>query len=167
MKKVAICGWSDTWKEAPFFDKSWEIWSLNHRVRELPRTDLHFDLHDLRTYSETNPYFIWLLNNQDRIMTTGIDFRLKGKVYPKNVIMDMYGDYFTCSMSFMVALAIFEDYETIGLWGIDMVSSVEQQQQLPSLLRFIGLAEGKDINIVLPKECKLYSKKRLYGNWPS
>lgn len=30
MKKVAIVGSGEGWKDAPFADPSWEIWSLNY-----------------------------------------------------------------------------------------------------------------------------------------
>ena len=45
-EKVAICGFADSWNQAPFNDSSWEIWGLNSLFEIIPRWDRWFDVHD-------------------------------------------------------------------------------------------------------------------------
>lgn len=45
-EKVAICGFADSWNQAPFNDLSWEIWGLNSLFEIIPRYDRWFDIHE-------------------------------------------------------------------------------------------------------------------------
>ena len=59
-------------------------------------------------------------------------------------------------------LAIEKGYKEIGIYGIDLSTTKEYQEQRPSVLYFIGLAKGLGIEIILPNYCKLFDKERLY-----
>lgn len=70
--------------------------------------------------------------------------------------------YFTNSISYMIAMAIFDGYKTIGIWGVDMAADGEYEKERPSVEYWIGVAGKFGIDVILPKECELL-KARFYG----
>ena len=70
--------------------------------------------------------------------------------------------FFDTTISYMLALAIKESFNSIYLSGIDMCSSDEYLQQRASVSYFCGLAEGLGIAIILPSGCKLLASEKLY-----
>ena len=73
-----------------------------------------------------------------------------------------FAPYFTNSISYMIALAIGEGYQQIGIWGVDMAAAGEYEKERPSVEYWIALAQGLGIKVFLPKESELL-KARLYG----
>src|SRR5512133_3445606 len=141
VKKVAICGFADTKMDAPFTDPTWEIWGLNDLHNSLPRYDRWFDIHVrsnidedcnlMRNKGQTPPETIGLsglrkLNvpvyMQDRYedVPNSIKFPLKEitEAFP-------FGQYMTNSISYMIALAIYEGYQEISVFGVDMAVGSE------------------------------------------
>ena len=164
-KKIAICGYSPTLRYAPFDNSEWLIYGMNHKFSYYKKLDLHFDLHNTTLMKESDPYYNFIKNNENKSVLTGIDNRFdKASIYPKKEIMDKYGEFFTCSASWILAYAIDKNPTDIGLFGIDCAYSEEYFEQRPSVLRMIGIAEGKGIRLHYPEECRLFSKKELYWN---
>jgi len=85
------------------------------------------------------------------------------EIYPKEEIVRRFGNYFTNTISWMIALAIHKGYKTIGIFGVDMAVSSEYHHQRPSCEYFIGLARGMGINVILPDEADLLKARFLYG----
>lgn len=76
--------------------------------------------------------------------------------------------YFTNTISYMIALAIMEDAEEIGLYGIDMMmgggDGSEYGWQRPSCEFFIGVAQGRGIKVHIPAESDLLKSAFQYGS---
>jgi hypothetical protein len=53
-KKVALVGFADSWKLAPFDDPTVDVWGLNELYKYVPRWDRWFELHDAETLGVTN-----------------------------------------------------------------------------------------------------------------
>lgn len=70
--------------------------------------------------------------------------------------------YFTSSVAYAIALAIYNGYNEIELAAIEMASGTEYSGQLPGVLLWIGIAAGNGINVILQNETKLM-KSHLYG----
>jgi hypothetical protein len=83
--------------------------------------------------------------------------------YPINEIIAKYGGYFTNTISYMIAYAIYLGAKEIGIWGVDMAVDSEYHHQRPSCEYFIGLAKGMGINVVIPAESDLCKVLFLYG----
>ena len=75
----------------------------------------------------------------------------------------MFGDYFYSTISYMLALAIAEGFEEIGLWGIDLAHDSEYEYQKPSAEYFLGIARGQGIKIYLPEQSALLKGMYRYG----
>lgn len=80
-------------------------------------------------------------------------------------------DYFTSSIAFMLALAIWEGFEVIDIYGVDLTVGEEYDYQKPCAEFWIGLAMGKGIEVGIPKGSALLHTAWRYGwesepDWP-
>lgn len=166
VSKVAIVGFSASWKRAPFDESDWEIWGLNEGYKFMPRWDRWFELHQRQVnLNDEGPAHIWKLaaltcpiymQRHFPDIPTSVAFPLEEilKTFPRK--------YFTSSFSYMMAWAILEKFEEIGIYGVDTADE-ELGSQRPSLEYFIGIAEGKGIKVTIPGESSLCRAPFLYG----
>lgn len=70
--------------------------------------------------------------------------------------------YLSSSIAYELALAIYEEFEEIHLYGIDLNTDSEYAWQKPGVEYLIGVANGRGIKVVLPDNCPLL-KGNLYG----
>ena len=169
-KKIAIIGKApSSLALAPYADESWQIWTLADLVvcKQVPRFDVHFELHEIDQLKSParKPYLDWLKTVEDkpvlvREATPEIPF---GEAYPKDAIVAKYGRYFTNTVSWMIALAIDQQPEEIGVWGVDMATGEEYGHQRPSCEFFLGWAAGAGIKLHVPPQCDLLRTAGLYG----
>ena len=82
--------------------------------------------------------------------------------FPKEEIMRVFGRYFTNSISWEIALAIYEGFGTIYLYGVDMAQDSEYSFERPSVEYFLGWARGRGINLVIPEKSDLLKTLYLY-----
>ena len=151
--KVAVIGLaSSSFEAAPWDDPTWQKWGLPWGMRWI-QLDRAFEMHDLG-----------LLRRPESRRPKGYEERLQlipdlymqeayfpnAKRYPFEEVIETTGDYFNSSISYLIALAIHEGAETIGLWGVDMDAEEEYGYQRPNCEYLIGLARGMGINVVIP-----------------
>ena len=131
--KVAILGKLNTRVQAPFGDKTWDIWSVNKRPGEsaLPRCDLWFDLH-----------FTPFTQDQD-IFRDNFPF--------KDIEEMLGGHYFNNTISYVIAYAVYKGYKEIALYGMNFCTEAEQLiKQYENVRELIFFAKGKGIKITAP-----------------
>lgn len=180
--KVAIVGCADTNKQAPF-DRAeeFEFWGVNNLYLTMPGAWTRwFDIHSFK-YSETMRR--WERRGQADFRGQAVDKYLavlqemdipvymqapnglvpNAVLYPIDDMLAMFGDYFTNTISYMIALAIAEGFSEIRILGVDMAVDTEYHWQRPSCEYFIGLARGRGYNVILPDECDLLKTRFLYG----
>jgi hypothetical protein len=83
--------------------------------------------------------------------------------YPIDDVISELGDYFTNSISYMVALAIFLRYEEIYIHGVNMIHDSEYGHQKPSCEYYLGIARGRGLKVILPPESDLLKATTRYG----
>lgn len=172
-KRVAIVGFADTRSDAPFADPSWEIWGLNDLHAHIPRYDRWFDIHDRSNIdldvttgrADPNKCGIGGLKslNVPVYMQDRFEDIPNSVKFPLEAITKKFGNYFTNSISFMIALALFEGYEEIGIWGVDMAVGKEYVKERPSVEHMIGLAQGMGVKVFIPDGCDLLKSRFIYG----
>lgn len=158
--KVAVLGFTDSWKLAPFNDLSWEIWGLNELYMFIPRWDRWFEIHSRKLYESDKARVsdhierlkqmtcpIYMHEHHDDIPTS-VKYPLDeiGKFFP-NPNPDTK-PYITNTISAMIALAIYEGFEEIGIFGVDMAHDTEycldkNTRVLTADLRWVPLADIK------------------------
>jgi hypothetical protein len=181
-KRVAIVGCSDSKKEAPFDDTEWEIWGVNNLYPMISRADRWFEIHSIthdgkQFLRRGEPLFRgqkvdeylkglgdWAKKQNCRVyMQQKWDVVPTSEVYPVNEIIAKFGDYFTNSISWMIALAISEGFEEIAIYGVDMAVDTEYHHQRPSCEYIMGVAAGLGIKVHIPHTADLLKTRFLYG----
>lgn len=171
--KAAIVGTAPSSRDlAPFNDAAWEIWGVSNVYSTIPKWDRWFELHDLETRKNEKEYpghYDWLKKQTNPVYMQQRHEEIPGSIeYPKQAILNEFGTYFTNSVSYMLALAIHEGAEEIGIYGVDMAvqeisGHSEYAHQRPSCEYFVGLARGKGIKVEIPKESDLLKTEKLYA----
>ena len=81
--------------------------------------------------------------------------------YPLHEVSEVVGDYYNSSVAYMLAMAIVENVDKIGLWGVDMIArgepghADEYRDERPNCEYLLGFAKAKGIEIYLPDKCPL------------
>ncbi|OUM99834.1 MAG: hypothetical protein BAA04_02980 [Firmicutes bacterium ZCTH02-B6] len=177
-RKVAIVGGGPTRVMAPFNDPTWEIWAFSSRRWQPPRVTRWFELHALtdlrqqlasrkpgrRTFPEYWRYLSSLpcpvyMQRRHRAIPTSVPF-------PLGPVLKRFGRCFTSTASYLVALAILEGAQVIGLWGVNPKRSdkghrdEDYSRQRAALEYLLGVARQRGIEVVLPPGVSLRVPER-------
>ncbi len=74
--------------------------------------------------------------------------------------------FWASSIGYMVAHAIYEGADAIGVWGADMLLDEEYGYQRDNLSWLLGIAEGRGIEVVVPDQSALLKVNFVYGLQP-
>jgi len=185
VKKVAIIGYTSSRALAPYDDPDFEIWGLNDLHRFIPKYDRWFELHKeadvIREHAAgrmegrdswtesykvmsqmTCPVYMQEVNPD---IPMSLKFPLKEilNYFSKYFVDKEAVRYFTNSISYMLALAIMEDFKEIHVYGVDMAVGTEFQEQRASCEFWLGVAVGRGIKIHIPEQSDLLKSKFLYA----
>jgi hypothetical protein len=90
------------------------------------------------------------------------------RTYPRSEVnaylSSLFGsepDYFTSSFSYMIALALYEGFEEIRLYGVDLAAPFELALERAGAEYLIGLARGSGVKVTLSSASPM-----LYTIWP-
>ena len=163
ISKVAVVGMSPEQTQAPF-DSDWEMFGLARDPEFWCRFDVCFEMHDL------DKHHAYKDGQHDKRLTeigSGLyvqkpNVRVpEAREFPlKFVTLALGRDWYQSSIAYMLGLAILEEPDEIGLWGVS--DDVEYAYQRENLSWILGVAEGKGIQVTLPDDSPLL-KYRNYG----
>lgn len=163
--------------------KADEIWTLNHAYRlgteTIHRVDRHFELHRedwyrRRELADSEDYYRWLQQSHSfpiYMQQPHKDIPASVRFPYEEIVEDIFGKllrggelnpYFTSSFSFMLALAIYERFKRVELYGIEMQTGTEWAYQKPGGELMIGVAIGRGIEVELHPKSEL-CKALIYG----
>jgi len=153
-RRIALVGTAESSVHAPYDDPTWEIWGIGVRSAYVTRADRWFELHRLagkpkdwaanwrgliRSWSDECE--LWMLYPEQ-------DLGPKVMSLPCDRITQRFGTFFlTSSFAWMMALAIDEGVDEIGIWGVDMEYGTEYRSQRTGLRHFMALARGLGIHV--------------------
>jgi hypothetical protein len=163
--KVAVIGlWAETHGLAPWGDPAWEKWGLAWD-REVFSMDRAFEIHLPREWKDNGiGDYIERLNMMPRLYLQEAHPDLPdAEVYPLAEVAKTTGDYFSSSIAYLMALAIHEGAEEIGLYGVAMEGHDEYGYQRPNMEYLVGLARGRGIKVHIPEQSPLCKYGRQYG----
>lgn len=181
-KTVAIVGTHPQTRDlAPFSDLTKDVWIFNNQILQgwCPRANACFDMHhskDIHRRSEEHPQFKeWLKAEKSGLVYYTCEAMpdIPGNVaYPKDeVVADVLKgfqrgndpvEYFTSGPCYALALAIHLGYKRIEMYGIEMESDSEYIYQRDGVALYHGIAIGRGIEVVIPKNSMMYYAP-LYG----
>lgn len=178
-KKIAIVGFAESWKLAPFDDPSVHIMGLNELHKYVPRWDFWMEIHDAETLGvternltegEVKRHLDWLSQDHGKpifMQPQFCDGRFpSAQAFPleKLAYLCPHGTpYFTSTIGMMLAWAIDQGYDWIGLYGIDLASDVEYRFQRANAEYFIGLARGMGKTVVIAPTSAICKAGHVYG----
>lgn len=143
-KKVAILGKLPTKYKAPFGNDEWDIWTLNRNSEDLPRVTLWFDIHNYKPYEKAN------------ITRANYPFKEAEKL--------VGGQYYNNSIAYMIAYAILNGYEEIGLYGMAFLNDKEcRRDEYKNVRELIFFAKGRGIKVTAPFDSVMLKEYELYG----
>ena len=173
LRKVACLGGGRSLPYAPFDDPTWELWahaSCRHLCRRDP--DLLWDLHPpelwrnpkKKTWDPDYPKF--LAKNRTPIMMQEEYPDVPASMrYPlETIVTEFPKGYMANHLAYMVALALIEGVTHIGVFGCDYSTGSEYGAQRGCAEYWLGVAEGRGVQVMLPPLCDLLQKPSLlYG----
>ena len=176
VRKVALYGThSPSLVDAPWGDDSWEHWGhASGRAWYSREMDRYFDVHPKSCWSrggkKTALYPKWLAMNTVPIYMQSRYAEVPGSVkYPRGRILTEFSyahgrHYFGNQAAWMIALALTEGVTRIGLYGIEYGIQSEYQIQRGSMEYWLGVLDGRGVEVILPEQCTLLAQpKGLYG----
>lgn len=166
-KKIAVIGSAPSSVHlAPYAVPGWTIWGCSPGAAAcVKRVDQWFEMHPLSQPDITPDYLAWMANINVPVAMIAPDPRFpKSFEYPRAAMVEKYGPYFfTSSVAWMLALAIEQQPDTIGIWGVDMNAHEEYASQRPGCYFFIREALKLGIKVYVPEQSDLGAAPALYG----
>jgi len=164
---LGIVGMAPTSRgDAPYNNPEFDIWGLNEAAaspwfkQDVPA--MMFQVHPIfdvmRTYNRNDEkHWDWLRaeHNFPIMMQTNYRDIPNAVRYPLEDAINAFGQYFTSTPAYMLALGILMGYKKIGIWGIEMSADSEYIYQKSAFEYLIGFAKGLGIEIYLPPKCWL------------
>ena len=173
LRKVAFLGGARSLKYTPWWDPTWELWShasCRHLCRRDP--DLYFDMHpselwrDPKKKSWDPRYVKWLATQRTPIMMQQAYADVPASIkYPfEQMITEFPRGYMTNHVAYMTALALIEGVTHIGIFGCDYNTNSEYGPQRGNAEYWLGIAEGRGVQVQIAPLCDLLGKPALlYG----
>lgn len=159
-RKIALIGTAmPTLHYAPWDDPSWEIWAHASAGKLCRRVDRYFELHPPHVYRETRKnshlnYFEWLKRVRVPVYMQSKDVDVPASVkYPRERIQAEFPWPFGSQAAWMIALALTEGVETLGLFGIHYAHATEYEEQRANCELWVGIAAGRGVHWVIPEGC--------------
>lgn len=175
--KVAIVGFAPSSMadaQIHFGDPDFEIWALNQLYLPFPAIAEYatrwWQIHHRHTFDTAvrdHKHGQWLAEwgrqTGRPIYMMRQEPDIPGSIaFPWEGIMQVFGRYFTNSISWEIALAIYEGFTDIYIYGVDMAQDSEYKEQRPSCEFFIGWARGAGINVYVPAKSDLLKAAYVY-----
>jgi len=136
-----------------------DVWVFNETIsgNKLPRADAVFQMHRPVIWrSKTNRndpgHYDWLQNNRTLpvYMIDKYDDVPMSVKYPMDEVLKAIPQayrYFTSSVSYALALAIYQGYERIEVYGVEMETETEYGHQRDGVTYWVGVAQGRGIEV--------------------
>lgn len=175
-KKVILLGTANTLKITPWGKEDIDYWACapvtTYKEAEGKKIDVLFEMHHMEYWTtiidklngiiDKNPNTFIFMQQQVPQIKNSITYPLKEvqefASHPK------LRNYFTSSIAYMIALAIYLGYEDIDLYGIHMAADEEEYSLQRSCCEaWLNFGLGKGIGYWLPNESSIMSSDHLYG----
>lgn len=177
--KVAVVGLSPSTRH--LVPSDFDIWALPWDAEYASRADRLFEMHDRALLEKPEslrskdyferlselPQLIYMQRHWPDIPSS-VPFpiaELKETVFSgfPRARWDDQEDWYNSSPAYMIALAIHEEAETIGVYGVDVLDDSEFSYESPCLEYLIGLAVGRGIEVIIPEGPTALNKFRGEG----
>ena len=124
MRPVAFVGMAEGWRNAPFGNKMWELWTCNQLSTKLDDKDIKicFDMHDWAIADYYPTYYEHLQKKHSyKIVRPREDDKIPGaEIFPLKEAQDIFPDHaFASTLSYIIAYATIKGVRDLYMWGIN------------------------------------------------
>ncbi len=169
-EKVAIYAFGLGKGEAPLEDPEWAVWALNviaprdglGRIR----ADLWWEIHSRVAQSEDDMRWIAMCPVPIVVPPDLMDASENAVALPMERINREFPDApFSCTFAYQLAMALLLDFKTIGLFGVELAygSPRERTVEWACVNWWIGMAQGRGVEVVRPEHTRLGRHPEFYG----
>jgi len=187
MRRLALLGGAEETRGGVWDSKADEIWTLNwfYLYDWVPRIDRLFEMHPIWLYADNDreewakpkEHWEYLHKPTDYpvYMLEGLAPRPipSSTRYPIEAVTEyIFGnrfirgkdprDFYSSTFDYMMALAIYEKWDVVEVYGFEMGSLTEYRYQREGAAFFIGQAIARNIQVILPAKSVLLRARR-YG----
>lgn len=177
MKSVSILGLAPGWNKCPPDQETWVIGKALLK-QELPaRIDRIFSMDktdEMGSFDKKSPHYMGypLKKFIEKMNGPGVPFVTSYCVpglehcepYPLKEIVERYGVlYFTNTICYMIAYAMFNGYERIDIWGVRQQGKAEYVRERRGVEFWLGLAAGTGVLITVNGPSPLLHDDIVYG----
>jgi len=143
VKRVSIIGKGSGWQLAPFTGTSWGITQLCLRRRVQMVIDMN--VYSDGRWGEDEAIQAGLA--RDLCKEFGIPY-VDLECYPLKLVIERFGvDYFSNTVDYAIALALFYEYDAIDLYGVNMATASEWAYQKSGVDFWCGVAVGSGCKV--------------------
>jgi hypothetical protein len=188
MNRLVIAGAEPhTRDNAPFGERGYDVWTFaDWGCKEWAKfataiIEIHRP-HGTSGYTEhprSPEYWEWLQNTDKPVYMYPADSRIKNSIeYPLDEVKAMLGNMknkgmdfqpLNSSLAYAIALGIYQGYEQIDIYGVELTNSSEYRSQQPMFTFWVGFAGGRGIKLNI--NCTdglfiqpLYGIEQMYNN---
>lgn len=133
-----------------------------HQKIDLVKNSVAYPLQAMADYFGKDLLRIGHMTKTTQQSASGGEVELMAVSGPDDLADSTGEPYLSSSIAYELALAIYEGFEEIHLYGVDLVTDAEYAWQKPGVEYLLGFALGKGIRVVLPVNCPLL-RGTLYG----
>ncbi len=166
-RKIAVLGSAaSSVGLAPIFDPTWEVWACSPANKGIARCDVWFELHnpEVKVREGLTEWLDYLRKQPVVYMQTTLPDFPGSREYPLAAMIEKWGPFWwTSQIAYMLALAIEQKPEAIGLYGVDMAANTEYNQQRLACQYFVQHIVNSEIKLIVPPESDLLEPAPLYG----
>lgn len=176
-RKLCIIGSAPSKADAPYGDKSFDIWAISGAVYSEPcfggsdasdgkwndvlRVDALFEMHKPQVWE----------SKRQRLAACGVPVIMQRKypeiqaseAYPVDIIAESVGEEFSSTIAYMLAMAIYLEYEEIYVYGVNLMHETEYASQRPAFKYYLGIAKERGIKLWAPEYTRLTVPAWRYG----
>ena len=176
-RRLAIVGSATTTRvSAPWDDRAWDIWAISHwaKAKWMKRYTAIIEIHDavLDPHPINPGYWQLLQETEVPVYMLHMDSRVKNaNPYPMDLIRSHFFDRikvngervdkFNSTLDYAIALALWQGYDYISFYGIDVRSEGEYAFERPGWAFWLGMALGREVTLELHSHTDLF--KTIYG----
>ena len=149
-KEVILLGMGSTSHQCPY---DAEVWGVNRGFRKARWIDKLF-----MTDTRLDPYGdiqFDIANLKDVDFPVISLHKVKGiktKPYPYKRIVEKFGtEFFSCTVCYMIAYALYKGYDKIRMYGVDMITTKEYEREKGGVEFWVGIARGMGCEVEICK----------------
>lgn len=149
-KEVILLGMGITGHQCPY---DAEVWGVNRGFRKCRKMDKLF-MSDTRLDPWGDIRFdIENLKNVDfPIISLHQVKGIKSIRYPYKKIVEKFGtEFFSCTICYMIAYALYKGYNYIRMYGVDMITTKEYELEKGGVEYWVGVARGMGCRVDISK----------------